>query len=187
VERRLEISLRAVVNHLNQHGYRYAIIGGIALSYWGVVRATQDVDIKVFVPDGDYPAIRTALQSAFPHPARPQLPANSLIVAVTISDVIVDFLLALPGYEELIVERAKTVDLGDWSVQISTAEDLIIQKVVAGRDKDWLDVEALLLEQFDHLDQAYIEDWLLQFAEALESPQLLKKYKQLYQRAQALR
>ena len=95
MERHLEVSLHTVIDYLNQNSYRYAIIGGIALSYWGVVRATQDVDIKVLVPDGDYATIRTALQAAFPQLARPQLPPNSLIVAVTVHDVIVDFLLAL--------------------------------------------------------------------------------------------
>ena len=71
MERQLESSLHTVVNYLEQQGYRYAIIGGIALSYWGVMRATYDVDIKVLVPDSDYPAIRNALLTAFPIRARP--------------------------------------------------------------------------------------------------------------------
>jgi len=59
---------------------------------------------------------------------------------------------------------------------------LIIQKVVADREKDWLDLEALLLEQYDRLDEAFIENWLVQFAEALEKPELLTKYQQLVAR-----
>lgn len=152
----------------------------------GVVRATHDVDIKVLVPDNDYLAIRTKLQVAFPQPARPQLPPNGLIVAVLVNDVIVDFLLALPGYEELIIEHAILRDVGGWSAWICTAEDLIIQKAVAGRDKDWLDIESLLVEQSNQLDEAYIEEWLIQFAEALENPLLLKKFKDLQNRVKKL-
>lgn len=40
----------------------------------------------------------------------------------------VDFLLMLPGYEELIVERAVQRDLGGCWAWICSAEDLIIQK-----------------------------------------------------------
>lgn len=179
MEKQLESSLHTVVNYLDQHNYRYAIIGGIALSYWGVLRATYDVDIKVLVPDSDYPAMRNALFSAFPVRARPELPANSLIVAVAIGDVIIDFLLALPGYEEMIIERAIQIDLGEWSAWVCTAEDLIIQKAVAGRDKDWLDIEGILIQQASQLDTEYVHGWLVQFVEALENPQLLERYMEI--------
>ncbi len=182
MERHLETSLRLAIAFLEEHGYRYAIIGGIALAQWGVIRATYDVDIKVLAPDSDYSAVRVALQAAFPNRARQQDPENPLIVAVIIDDVVVDFLLALPGYEELIIEQAIRRDLGGWSVWICSAADLIIQKVIAGRGKDWLDVEALLIEQRDKLDQAYIEYWLAQFADVLEKPEIMTEYQILLAR-----
>lgn len=179
MERRLEAAIRAVIQFLDDHHYRYALIGGIALAQWGVVRATYDADIKVLVPDFDYSAVRQAIQSAFPEPARQELPRNPLIVAITVEGIIVDLLLALPGYEELIIERAVLRDLGGWQAWICTAEDLIIQKVIANRDKDWLDVEALLIERRGKLDEAYIEGWLRQFAEVLDRPDLLARYQHL--------
>lgn len=179
MQRQLENSLRKVIAFLEAHNLRYAIIGGIALAQWGVVRATYDADIKVLVPDYDYASVRAALRAAFPEPARQELPQNPLIVAVLVDDVIVDLLLALPGYEELIIERALSRDLGGWTARICSAEDLIIQKVVAGRDKDWLDVEALLVEQRGQLDMFYIEDWIVQFVEVLESPQMLARYRDM--------
>jgi hypothetical protein len=66
-------------------------------------------------------------------------------------------------------------DFDALAVWICSAEDLIIQKAIAGREKDWPDVEALFIEQWGKLDQAYIEDWLSQFAEALEKPELLTR------------
>ena len=186
MERLLEPPLRSAIRFLEEHGYRYAVIGGVALSQWGLVRATYDVDIKVLVPDMDYDAVRAALRAAFPNRARPHVPENPFIVAVTIDDVTVDFLLTLPGYEEQIIERAVRRDLGGWSAWICSAEDLIIQKVAAGRPKDWLDVEALLIEQRGRLDEAYLEDWLTQFAEALEKPELLAEYKRLLAQSKAL-
>ena len=178
--------LRTAIDFLEQHSYRYAVIGGIALSQWGVVRFTYDVDIKVLVPDVNYSAARAALRAAFPQPARENAPQDALIVAVNIDGVTIDFLLALPGYEELIIQRAVQRDLGGWSAWICSAEDLIIQKVVAGRAKDWPDVEALLIEQRNKLDEAYIKDWLAQFAEALEQPELLTEYRRLLEKVKAL-
>jgi hypothetical protein len=182
----LKPPLRAAIDFLERHGYRYAVVGGIALSQWGVVRLTYDVDIKVLAPDVDYSVVRAALRKAFPQSAREHAPHEPLIVAVDIDGVIIDFLLALPGYEELIIERAVQRDLGGWSAWICSAEDLIIQKVVAGRAKDWPDVEALLIEQRGKLDEVYIADWLGQFVEALEQPELLNEYRRLLAKVKAL-
>jgi hypothetical protein len=186
MEKQLEAPLRKAVAFLEEHGHRYAIIGGLALPQWGVIRATNDVDLKVLVPDTNYSAVRAALRAAFPQRARVHVPQDPLIVAVNIDGVIIDFLLALPGYEELIIQHAIQRDLGGWSAWICSAEDLVIQKVVAGRAKDWPDVEALLIEQRGKLDEAYIEDWLAQFAEALEKPGLLDEYRRLLARVKAL-
>jgi predicted nucleotidyltransferase len=182
----LKSALQKVTRFLEGNNYRYAVIGGVALSYWGVARYTHDIDIKILAPNVNISSTREALRAAFPQPARTHLPQNPLIVAVTVDEVIVDFLLALPGYEELIIQRALKRDLGGWSIWICSAEDLIIQKIVAGRGKDWLDVEALLIEQRGHLDETYIESWLTQFAEALEMPALLSEYHSLQEKVRGI-
>lgn len=171
---------------LEKNNCRYALIGALALAQWGVVRATHDVDLKVLVPDIDYSRMRALLSARFPKPGRKHAPPNPLILAVEINGVIVDFLFALPGYEELIVERAIRRKLNGFTAWICSAEDLVIQKVVAGRGKDWPDVEALLIEQRGKLDEAYIEDWLAQFAEALEKPEMLATYRHLLEKVKAL-
>lgn len=187
MDQQLEKPLQTAIHFLERHNYKYAIIGGVALAQWGVVRATRDVDIKVIVPNMDYSALGNELRTTFPDPAREHLPRNPFIVAVTIDEVIVDFLLALPGYEELIITNAVQRDLGGWSAWICSAEDLIIQKVVAGRGKDWLDVESLLIAQHGKLDEPYILDWLNQFVEALEEPEMLAEYLRLVEKINNLR
>jgi len=180
-------ALQKALTFLETHQLRYAIIGGIALSHWGIARYTHDVDLKVLVPDFDFKSVRSQILTAFPQRARVHAPDNPLIVAVSIDDVIIDFLLAIPGYEGNIIERAVRHDFGDWSAWVCSAEDLIIQKVVAGRSKDWPDVEGLLIEQWDNLDHSYIEEWLDQFAQALEDQSLLEKYHQIRRQVELLR
>jgi len=63
-------------------------------------------------------------------------------VDAQVGDITVDFLLALPGYEENIITRAVRRRMGNLALWICSAEDLIIQKVVANRPKDWQDIEA---------------------------------------------
>jgi len=186
LEEHLRPSARKAIAYLEESGYRYALIGGIALSQWGEPRYTHDVDIKVLVPDIDYAKTRIELRSAFPTPARQHLVPNPLIVAVEIEGVIVDFLLALPGYEENIITRAVQRDLGGWQAWICSAEDLIIQKVIAGRGKDWMDIEGLLIEQHGKLDLDYVEDWLTQFVQALELPELLSEYRRVFDKVESL-
>ena len=183
MEKQLEVPLQIAISLLEKSGYRYAVIGGLALSQLGIVRATYDIDIKVLVPDLDYAKIRSVLKSAFPLPARSKAPEDPLIVAVIINDVIVDFLLTIPGYEELIIERAYQIDIGGFITWICSAEDLVIQKIVADRDKDLLDVESILVVQHDKLDYQYIESWLVKFGEALDQPELLSKYHTLLDKA----
>ena len=81
MEKHLEIPLQKAIRFLQENGYRYAIIGGVALPAWGHVRATY--------------------------------------------------------------------------------------------------IEALLIEQHGKLDKAYIDNWLSQFSEALENPDMLREYQKL--------
>jgi hypothetical protein len=66
-------------------------------------------------------------------------------------------------------------------------EDLVIQKAVASRPRDWQDVEGVLIEQHGHLDLAYLEGWLSQFAELLEQPDILSQYRAVQDRVAAVR
>ncbi len=59
--------------------------------------------------------------------------------------------------------------------------------MAAGRSKDWMDVEALLLRQRGKLDESYITNWLSQFAEALEKPEMLTEYQRLVEKVKALK
>lgn len=186
MDRQLKDALHQVTGYLEDSGLRYAVVGGIALSYWNASRFTYDIDIKLLVPNAEYTATRQLLRTRFPDKTREHIPENTLIVAVSVNDVMVDFLLALPGYEELIIERAVRHELDEFTIWVCTAEDLIIQKVVAGREKDWPDVEALLIEQWHKLDQSYVEGWLSQFAEALETPELLARYLSLRRKVQRM-
>lgn len=172
-------ALTAAISWLNGHSLRYALIGGVANQYWGRVRYTRDIDIKVLVPELNYASLRSALRESFPERGRPAAPADPLIVDVQIEGEKVGFLLAIPGHDEMVVTRAVKAQLGELEVWLCTAEDLVIQKAVAGRGRDWQDIEGILIEQHGKLDRDYLEDWLSQYAALLERPEILAQYQDI--------
>jgi len=60
---------------------------------------------------------------------------------------------AMP-FEERAVERATAFPIGkDVSLMTCGAEDLVVFKAFAARDKDWLDIEGIVLRQAGKLDE----------------------------------
>jgi hypothetical protein len=57
------------------------------------------------------------------------------------------------------LKRKETVQIADFSVNISTPEDLIILKLLSGREQDKLDAQKILEIQKEHLDRKYIQKW----------------------------
>lgn len=55
--------------------------------------------------------------------------------------------------------------------RLPTPEDLIIQKAVAHRPKDLLDIQAII-ERHPELDRERIRYWVCEFAKLLEMPEL---------------
>lgn len=76
MEKKLKTSLQAAVAFLEKQGIRYAVIGGIALAQWGVVRVTRDIDIKVLVPETNYDTIRFSTMMAAPWPCPTHMVAS---------------------------------------------------------------------------------------------------------------
>jgi len=56
-------------------------------------------------------------------------------------------------------------------VRLPSVEDLVILKAVAHRPKDLADIETLV-EFHPELDRVRVEDWVRQFAEVMEMPEV---------------
>jgi len=84
-------------------------------------------------------------------------------------------------YEREAIKRAVNAEVMGVTTRICTAEDFIIHKAIANREKDWMDVASIIMRQRGKLDIKYIRNWLAQFADALENPEILKRFDVLYQ------
>ena len=178
-------ALRVVLDFLSSHKVPYMVIGGLANSVWGEVRVTRDADFKVSIGDRPVSEFREWVLNRFPERETgvpPRLQSAHIIHIWAMPGVAVDLLVSIFDYERQAIERAVPMTIGGVSARVCTAEDFVIHKVVANRDQDWIDVERVLIRQKSKLDQKYILDWLKQFAEALETPDLLTRYQQLQAR-----
>jgi predicted nucleotidyltransferase len=173
--------LKRVVKFLAKSRIPYMAIGGLANSIWGEPRLTRDADFKVSI-DMPLTEFRKKVLTFFEErPTKiPQAALSPYVVHIwAIPEVAVDLLVSVFDYEKQAIERAVEWNIEGVSVRVCRAEDFIVHKVVANREYDWLDIERVLIRQKSKLDQSYILDWLTQFSEALENPEMLARYKKL--------
>jgi predicted nucleotidyltransferase len=176
-------ALQQVDSFLKAYGIPYAIVGGIANAVRGEPRTTHDADFKVLVQGMTIARFRALAEAQFKPYRRPWLgrAESALVISVEVApDMIVDLLVAVLPYEEQAIQRAELIKFEELLLPVCTAEDLIIHKAIADRTKDWQDIERILLRQRGKLDVAYVRDWLAQFAEALEKPELVTRFDDLY-------
>lgn len=170
---------------LDQHTVRHLVIGGIANAVWGRPRATRDVDFKVLIGErtiGEFVTlVGTRFKFRVPDPVA--FAQRAYVVPIYASNHIgVDLGIGFLPYEEQAVEKAVVTEYSGVTFPVCTAEDLIIHKAISERGKDWDDIEGVLARQGDRLDQAYIVRWLTQFAQALERPELVQRYRDLWEK-----
>ena len=175
-------ALREVKAFLDQHAVRHLVIGGIANAVWGRPRATRDADFKVLIGErtiGEFVTlVGTRFKFRVPNPIA--FARRTYVVPIYASNHIgVDLGIGFLPYEEQAVEKAIVTEYSGVTFPVCTAEDLIIHKAISEREKDWDDIEGVLARQGDRLDQAYIAHWLTQFAQALERPELVQRYRDL--------
>jgi hypothetical protein len=78
-----------------------------------------------------------------------------------------DVVLAGPGLEEQFLDRAVVVALDDFAVPVISAEDLVVTKLLAGREKDVEDIRGVLRARADLLDLDYIRRTIQMVEDAL--------------------
>lgn len=178
-------TLKEMIDFLNQRNIPYMLIGGLTISTWGEIRVTHDADFKVSIdiPLADF---RRLILEHFPE--RPSnIPAHKKsphIVHIWASpNVAVDILISIFDYEREAIKRAVETKIMGVPCRVCTAEDFIIHKAIANRNKDWEDVDTILIRQRGKLDVDYVRSWLKQFAEGLEMPELLERFDKLYAEA----
>jgi len=174
---------------LEAEGIPYAVIGGLAVQYWGESRTTRDVDIVVLVPPDKTDRFLERAAGRF-HPriadAVSFAKQNRVLLLEASDGTPADISLGIPGYEEEVLRRAVTGSVnGSRPFKIISAEDLIVHKILAGRPRDLEDAERILVRQCQHLDPDYVRKWLEAFAQIMEDRDLTGEFDCILSKAEA--
>lgn len=150
-----------LVRALDQHGVRYALVGGVAVNLHGVPRMTYDVDVVVLTDAPTLLACKRALEglglvcrlpialeSLADPSARAQLERDRNLIAITFTDPEnplreVDVLIAPSVDPDGVVERSVVRSAGAFDVRIASVADLLRMKRAAARPQDLADVAHL--------------------------------------------
>ena len=138
----------------------YCFIGGLAVQRWGEIRFTQDADATVLTEFQFDEEVVDQLLARFAarRPDARQIALHQRVLLLKSSQgVHLDVALGALDFEKHAIDRSSfwRVITGD-DLRTCSAEDLIVHKAFASRDKDWLDIKGILIRQGPRLNVGQI-------------------------------
>lgn len=169
--------LKELAAAFERAGLPYMVFGGQAVLLYGEPRLTRDIDVSLGVdPSDPAPVLEVVAElglQSLVGDARDFLRQTFVLPVVhPESGIRIDLVFSLSGYERQAIERARTVLIDGVGVRFVSLEDLIVQKVIAGRPRDLDDAEKVIVKNPD-FDRAYVERWLREFDQELDTQFLL--------------
>jgi hypothetical protein len=151
----------AIHERLDEVGIAHAFGGALALAYYAEPRATDDIDVNVFVAPAAFPTVRQALAGL-------GVDGDGVDITVLERDgqcrlrwgrTPLDLFFAYDELHDAMRREARLQPFGEDRLPVLCPEHLLVCKAIFDRPKDWLDIEQILV-CVDDLDIAEIRTWL---------------------------
>jgi len=170
---------KEIQDFMSGKGWKFCIIGGLALQRWGEPRQTNDVDLTLLTGFGgeeEYiKAILRQYEARIPKASEFAL-RNRVLMLRMPSGTPVDVSFGAIPYEERVIKRATFFDFAPGIRLITcSAEDLVILKSFAERPQDWIDVENINIRQGAKLNWKLILTEIKPLAELKEAPEIINR------------
>jgi len=180
---------RFAFTFLQGRGTRYLVIGGLAVVVVGEPRTTADADVIVFVSQTEAESlIAQAAEAGFE--LREDVERRRLEETGTMrfrkGRYQIDLITASLPFEEEAYRRATFHQLFGVLLPFPTPEDLILFKILAGRDKDILDATGIVRRHIERLDTKYLEKTLQPLCELAENMAPWKRLQEVLLRGRGL-
>jgi hypothetical protein len=163
--------LKNIARILDELKIPYAITGGFAISVWGRIRSTLDIDIIVDMSDKNVKPlvveVHKLVENAY---ADEDVVRDALLHKSEFnfidpdSGMKVDFFVQADNlYNKLKIKRRILIDIYGAKVYFVSPEDLILSKLLWSKESNsWKqreDIKTVLEKQKDKLDLNYINSW----------------------------
>lgn len=157
----------------------FCFIGGVAVQRWSIARFTQDADMTLitqFIHDEECVEALLGRFASLRPDAREFAQRTRVLVLLHENGVKMDVALGGLEFEVRSVERASRWRSPSGRTLVTcSAEDLIVHKAFASRDRDWVDVVRIIDAQRSKLNTAQIFDELRPLAELKEDDGIITR------------
>ena len=171
---------------LDGAGVRYLVIGGLAVMAVGEPRLTGDADVVAFLsPEEAARLVDRAARAGFtidPEVERARISRTGTLRARR-EPFQLDVILASLPFEEEAFARSRRHRMFDREVHFPTPEDLLLFKVIAGRDKDLLDAVGIARRHGASLDVKYVRRALEPICDLAQDMRALRRLDEVLRKA----
>lgn len=159
--------LKKLAKEFEKSKIPYMIIGGQAVLLYGEPRFTKDIDVTLGVNVEKLDTIIKVVNNLKLKilPENPKNFVTELMVLPVIDEINgirIDLIFSFSPYEQEAIKRATSIDFSGVKVKFASVEDLIIHKIIAGRERDIEDIRHIILKN-PQFDKSYILKWLKEF------------------------
>jgi hypothetical protein len=180
---KFEYTLNDVNSFCKKEGIPYAIIGGIALLGHGINKTTEDIDITLMLNLEEIKTVGEKILKQFEsiHPNPINFFETNFVLPVIHKEtkIGIDFAAGLSGFDSQVIERRVHLKFGSLILPFASIEDLIVYKLFAARNKDFIDLRNIAQDFTNTLDYNYTRKVLKEFGE-LERDDMMENFKKIF-------
>jgi hypothetical protein len=170
------IALDSVTKLFTKMDVAYMIFGGIANSIYGNPRQTFDIDIKLILETDVGPFLKELSRIGKILPEDPiKFVSETNVIPVDIHAVRVDLVVAELSFEKEAIRRSRFMNFLGVEIKVCTPEDLVIQKAISIREKDWMDIQYVIENMKCQLDWDYLLAHCRDLAVFLDNPDIINR------------
>ena len=164
----------------SDRGWKFCVIGGYAVQYWGEPRMTMDVDLSLVTGFGE----EERFIDEFLREYSGRLPdtknfalQNRVLLLQSSNGVGIDIALGALPFEERVIDRSVEIQADSKvMVRICSAEDLIVMNAFADREIDWHDIRGIIVRQgVKKINWQLIQKELQPLCEAKENLEIMDR------------
>ncbi|MDZ4819550.1 MAG: hypothetical protein SGJ20_11310 [Planctomycetota bacterium] len=171
--------LHSLLDILDRRQIEYALVGGLAVQFYGIPRPTFDIDLQMAISEETLPGVLQELATQdyeIPEPYLggwmdrvAEMPVIKLKQYVEGNGIDVDLFVAERPIQFELIRRRRRESAEGRQLWLATAEDIILLKLIAHRPRDRSDVSGIIFME-GQLDETYLRHWAaeLQVTDRLE-------------------